>query len=486
MLAKIKPSRNDFHTLARYLIDGDERPPNPKRVAWLFTHNLACEDDPMLAADYMAATAELSDRCRTPTFHMSVNWHESEHPSPEVMQEIARRVLDMSGLGEHQALVVGHADRPHKHFHIMANRVHPATGKAWSEWQSKLRFDRIMKQLADEYGFRYVPCHAVEPELTDTMTKGPDTAATYAARRGAPTDRTQWSRAASRDYGRQINDTISRATGWDDLDAAFAEDGLTLEAKGTGLVVGNAAAYSKFSALGLQSTAKELETRFGSRPAPPSRRHRAPRLTRWDRMRILLERDRLRSVFAQARDWHDLATRLGGYGLTLTRFGNGWRITDGASFTSLSSLGWSAARLEKLFAAKASSTRDDRKPLPRRSRSRPLRLPTPGRGTPPSRRRRPPIHKVRAWAARNVFAVDAVAIARVMGSKADLRRAVNEATGARKARLAHAPLMAQLMEEVKQLLKASTSLAPTKRRQPPKPARTRSTGKPRPRYRGRR
>lgn len=358
MLAQVEPPRNDFHALATYLIHGKERPTHPDRVAWIFGQNLGT-DDPMIAAKLMAATAELSKRCREPCYHMSINWHPDEQPSPETMQEIARKTLTLAGLAEHQALVMGHGDKPHAHLHMMINRVHPDTGKAWSTSHDYRRFDRIMKQLSEEFGFLYVPPHAFEPELTDNISRGPNSAATYAAERGANTDRPQWSRHASRSYGAQLSDHLDHATTWDDLEALVAEDGLVLEPKGKGLVVGNAASYTKLSALGLAITAKGLAKRFGPRrPRKPSRA--AP------------------------------------------------------------------------------------KPKPPRKPAR-----------------------------RNPWTVDAVDIARAIGSKDDLRAAIQEARGQRMTRLANAQLMVRLMAELMEKLKASTGLTPAKRKQPRRPTRAR-------------
>ncbi|HRD74669.1 MAG TPA: relaxase/mobilization nuclease domain-containing protein, partial [Hyphomicrobiaceae bacterium] len=170
MLANIEPAHNDFLALAGYLVHGRDRPTHPARAAWTFGHNLPT-DDPLLAATLMGATAELSRRCRSACYHMSINWHPDEHPTPETMQEIARRTLDLAGLAEHQALVMGHGDKAHKHLHMMINRVHPDTGRAWSTSHDYRRLDRIMKLLSEEYGFRYVPPHSFAPELTDELPK---------------------------------------------------------------------------------------------------------------------------------------------------------------------------------------------------------------------------------------------------------------------------------------------------------------------------
>lgn len=54
-----------------------------------------------------------------------IAWPPDERPLPEMMQEIARKTLELAGLGEHQALIVGHGDAEHRHLHAMINRVHP-------------------------------------------------------------------------------------------------------------------------------------------------------------------------------------------------------------------------------------------------------------------------------------------------------------------------------------------------------------------------
>jgi hypothetical protein len=255
MLANIEPTHNDFHALASYLVHGRDRPPHPDRVVWVLAQNLST-DDPIRAAKLMTATAELSRRCRNACYHVSINWHPDEQPSPDIMQEIARRTLAMAGLGEHQALAMGHGDKPHKHLHLMINRVHPETGRAWSTAHDYRRFDRIMRQLSEEYGFRAVPGHAFEPELTDELAKAPNSNATWAARRGANTARTQWSRAASRDFGRAASDYLGRHLLFEDLTAFVAEHGLHLQPKGQGHIIGNAATYTKLSALALTTDAR--------------------------------------------------------------------------------------------------------------------------------------------------------------------------------------------------------------------------------------
>ena len=269
MLAKVAPPSNDFHALARYLVRGRSgTEPDPKRVAWIRTQNLPT-DDPDLAAKYMAATAELSPRTRKAAYHLMIAWHAREHPSPDLMQAIATETLKRAGLDEHQALIMGHGDKPHPHLHILLNRVHPDTGRAWKTAHDYERFDRIMRDLAQTNGCEYVPAHSFNPELTEDLPKQPNSAATYAAKRGALTERPQWSRNMARALGKKISEDLSCASTFEDLTTLLQDNGLSVEAKGRGHVVGDGQGYAKLSSLGLTHSAYGLtRVRLPSAPHP--------------------------------------------------------------------------------------------------------------------------------------------------------------------------------------------------------------------------
>ena len=272
MLAKVAPPTNDFHALARYLVRGKGGRADAIRVAWTLAHNLPT-DDPDLAAKIMAATAALSPRTRRAVYHLMIAWAPEERPTIEIMQLIARETLARAGLGAHQVLVMGHGDTPHAHLHMMINRVHPGIGIAWRTSQDYARFDRIMRDLAEAYGFRAVPAHTFAPDETDGLVKLPDSRATHAARRGASTSRPQWSRAAARELGNRLSEELDSAATWEDLQAAVTQEGYHLEAKGHGYVVGDAAGYAKLSSLGLAHTARDPRRRRRRQRAEPPARH---------------------------------------------------------------------------------------------------------------------------------------------------------------------------------------------------------------------
>lgn len=269
MLAKITPMTSDFYALARYLVNGKGGKPHPDRVAWTKAHNLFV-DDPELVAKIMEATASLSARTKHPAYHMIIAWHPEEEPSPEVMQEIAVQTLEMAGLGAYQALIMGHGDTEHPHLHMMINRVHPDTGKAWKASHDYALFDRIMRTLSDDHGFRYSPAHRYNLDDTDHLTKKPNSKATYAAKRGANTNRSQWPKTKARAFGERLSEQLDAASTWDDLSTIVADHGLTLEEKGQGYVVGNDTSYTKLSSLGLQKSAHGFTKHKLRRKKPPA------------------------------------------------------------------------------------------------------------------------------------------------------------------------------------------------------------------------
>lgn len=135
--------------------------------------------------------------------------------------------------------------------------------KAWQTSHDWRKFDRIMRQLSESYGFQPTPAHAFNPEATEDWPKQSTRRAHHAGRRGPNTKRPQWSGADARELGERISDRVDQATSWEELDAVIAGEGLALEAKGHGLVVGDEESYAKFSALGLTVSAKDCERRFG-------------------------------------------------------------------------------------------------------------------------------------------------------------------------------------------------------------------------------
>jgi relaxase-like protein len=139
------------------------------RVAWVETANLPT-GDPERAWRIMAHTAlaqaELKAaagtkatgrKLKNPVFAYSIAWHPGERPTKAEMLEAARSSLEAQGLEEHQAITLCHTDEPQAHVHIIVNRVHPATGKAATLSNSKLKLSQWAEGYERKRGKVYCP-----------------------------------------------------------------------------------------------------------------------------------------------------------------------------------------------------------------------------------------------------------------------------------------------------------------------------------------
>lgn len=67
-------------------------------------------------------------RMKKPVFAFSLSWAPDQRPDKQAMLDAAKRSLHALGLSDHQAIIVAHNDRSHRHLHVIANTVHPMTG----------------------------------------------------------------------------------------------------------------------------------------------------------------------------------------------------------------------------------------------------------------------------------------------------------------------------------------------------------------------
>ena len=134
--------------------DGEAERFTSDRVAWVEAVNLPT-GDPERAWRIMAHTAlaqaELKAaagtkatgrKLKNPVFAYSLAWHPGERPTKAEQIEAARSSIEAQGLEQHQAIILCHDDEPQAHVHIIVNRVHPATGKAATLSNSKLKLSK--------------------------------------------------------------------------------------------------------------------------------------------------------------------------------------------------------------------------------------------------------------------------------------------------------------------------------------------------------
>lgn len=251
-----------FRASARYMA-GLTNKLSPDRVAWVLERNLGTTD-PDVAALAMDAIAEKSERCKQPAYHLIISFDKNDAAkrkvSPEVMRTIAERAIERLGLGEHQALIFAHKDTEHPHLHILANRVHPVTGKAQTMRFDKTRMLDFAREQAAEFGLNPPRERALAKERTSG--RSPGDGEYWRARREGRLPDEAFGRQEVADIKRTIWGDFQDATNWGDLAERLEARGLSLRRKGQGLVLTDGERVVKLSALGKNIRMRDLEQRF--------------------------------------------------------------------------------------------------------------------------------------------------------------------------------------------------------------------------------
>jgi hypothetical protein len=249
-----------FAPLAKYLTVGKSGH-EADRVAWTEGRNLPT-DDPVLAAQVMQATAHENPHVMEPVYHLAVSFDpkDREKATPELMHRVADQLLHDLKLDGHQVMIVAHQDREHMHMHLMINRVHPETSRAWDRWRDRAIIQRSLREQERALGLTEVrgrlyqlPGHAM-PER-GTLTRGE-------FRQRSRGDQPFAARAQERLA--DLRDTSS----WSDLHARLAAHGLRLERKGQGIVLTDGEREIKASRIGRDVSFRQLESRLGPYRAP--------------------------------------------------------------------------------------------------------------------------------------------------------------------------------------------------------------------------
>lgn len=260
-------------------------------MLWTLHENrLAYAEDLAGAFDRTTDACRLRGRFRgNPVYHVAINWQEGERPTTRQAERACQHVMQALGYRDHQAAWAIHRDTDNDHVHLVINRVHPETLLAMSPpfKRDYLILDRCMRELEIEFGHE----RANGPFITLDSDAGPKIVRMSRAERrergllnedGKPR-LTRGAAAAEHRLGdvsfqswvaaspaRDLRQALGTPTStWADVHIALARHGVTIQAKGSGLVVttrlpdGRVLA-AKASQLGRWASKAELETRLGA------------------------------------------------------------------------------------------------------------------------------------------------------------------------------------------------------------------------------
>ena len=302
MLAKVIRATGAAHIgdAVRYVArDRPDQAGEPRPEMWVhgFDCPLDSRADRETAIDIMRAQMAASGR-RPKPYHVTISWQAGEHPTREQAVQAAERVLNGLGFVGCPAVAAMHRDTDNDHLHLVVCRVDESGRIHAVPHHDYLLLDRAMREIEIEQ--KWARSHG--PWITVDTQDGPQIVRMCRTERRA--------RGLLRDRGQQPGPgpeavQIETATGdisfeswaadapaaalraaveregatWEDAHRALAEYGLTIQRKGSGLVVTTTVPgadgtprvlAAKASQLGRWASKSALERRLGEFTPPAS------------------------------------------------------------------------------------------------------------------------------------------------------------------------------------------------------------------------
>lgn len=171
MIPRISARGSSFKGAALYFLHDPDHAKTSDRVAFTQTYNIPF-DSPNAAVYYMIDTANDAEHLKReagvkatgakstkrPVLTFSLSYDPQDSPTQEDMTHDAVSFMDtVLGLKDHQALIIGHNDTDHPHVHVMANLVHPETGRTHTPSWSKVKASDWALEKSKERGYGHCP-----------------------------------------------------------------------------------------------------------------------------------------------------------------------------------------------------------------------------------------------------------------------------------------------------------------------------------------
>lgn len=177
---------------------------------------------------------------------------------------MADTTCDDLELTDYQRLYVAHADTRHQHLHIVVNRIHPETGKAWNRRQDWVRIEQSLADQSRELGLEHVPGrHSAPGEEKPARRRPKDKVFQKTKRLQRDHMLRNWSEERIVREREALCQLVADARSWDELHDGLAERNMLLVRKGQGMVIADVEGAMKLSNLGKGVGRKQLEERFG-------------------------------------------------------------------------------------------------------------------------------------------------------------------------------------------------------------------------------
>lgn len=254
---------------------------NEKKMEWMETRNVTSLQPENIAGEMQIYSME--SRAKKPVYHVTISWDSADGPTKEEMVEVGDGFLEHMKLDSHQAVMVSHRDGNHPHLHLMINRVHPETGKAWESFDYegqgrgrkivKREYEKIeefLRKTEKEKGWRVVPGkHTEHGKGIDFESPAPDVWEIRRERElkekaeAMGLDPEGIDPRSPKQKAIEMKKSLFAAQSFEEFDGQLAGQGLWLEKKGQGAVITDGYLSVKLSRISRRLSSGRLEETFG-------------------------------------------------------------------------------------------------------------------------------------------------------------------------------------------------------------------------------
>ena len=229
-------------------------------------------DDADLVAKTFAEVACLNDRIgKTPflRYVFSLPLEDQDRADRRLFRDVVSETLTALDLENHLAAGVVHQDTNNRHMHVIVNRVDPITGRATEPFFDVRKIEKVCRIIEQRHGLKMETGRNINPKTLEPWNVAElEKAGTDLRPKTRGQKRIVQGRKAARELSEKLKaqKPFSSATSWDDLSIRLKGHGLSIEAKGNGLVVidQEGREYKSSDLAGKGGGRAALEKRFGS------------------------------------------------------------------------------------------------------------------------------------------------------------------------------------------------------------------------------
>ncbi|QCI95592.1 conjugal transfer protein TraI (plasmid) [Novosphingobium sp. EMRT-2] len=240
MIAKHVPmkatAKSDFGGLVRYITSAQGR---DERVGLVTITNCQGQTPEDAAQDAMFVQAANQRAASDKTYHLIISFRPGETPSAEVLRDVEEKICAALGYAEHQRISAVHHDTDNTHIHLAINKVHPTRHTIHTPLRDYKTLAVMCAQLE--------AAHGLERDNHESRKRG-------GANRAGDMEQIAGTESLIGWAQRNCAEPLKAAASWTELHQIAADFGLSVQARGNGLIF----AAMDGTAIKASSIAREL------------------------------------------------------------------------------------------------------------------------------------------------------------------------------------------------------------------------------------